>query len=61
MGRLLRSAAALIVLIAGLAFHVRNAEPRQAGLRGADQVARAAHGKVLLGDTEPVLGVAQHL
>jgi hypothetical protein len=40
-------------------FQIGDAEPRQARLRRADQVARPADRQILLGDAEPVLGLAQ--
>ena len=44
---------------ARLLLQVGDAEPRQARLRRADHVARAADGEVLLGDAEAVLGLPQ--
>ena len=44
-----------------LPFQIGDAEPRQARLRGADQIARPAHRQIFLGDAKAVLGVADHL
>ncbi len=41
------------------AVQIRDSEPRQARLRGADQIARAAHRQILFGDAEAVFGIAQ--
>ena len=42
-----------------LAFGICNLKPRQSGLSGADQIARAANFQVSFGDFETVVGFAQ--
>ena len=56
--------AAAVLIGAGAAraneqIHVGKAQGRQAALPGAEHLAAAAQAQILLGDAEPVLGLAQ--